>query len=77
MDNRKILILILGTASSIAVLFLIIYGGIVNNPALYTAGIGVVTSVLGAFLGYYFQSERAEAFEREAKAWRERANSGK
>ena len=38
MDNRKILILILGTASSVAVLFLIIYGGIVNNPALTPLG---------------------------------------
>ena len=58
MKSKTLLVYILGITASLAVLFLTVYGGYTNNPALYTPGVGIITSVISAFVTYYFDSDR-------------------
>ena len=57
MKSKTLLVYILGITASLAVLFLTVYGGYMNNPALYTPGVGIITSVISAFVTYYFDSD--------------------
>lgn len=58
MDGKKILVVGLTVTGGTGILFLVIYGGVTNNPALYTPGVGLITSAIGALLGYYFGYRR-------------------
>ena len=63
MKGKTILVWVLGVTASIAVLFLVVYGGYTDNPALYTPGVGIITSVISAFVTYYFDSDRRDKNE--------------
>lgn len=58
MKSKTVLVWILGITGGLSLLFMVVYGGVTDNPALYTPGISTITGVTTAFTGYYFGSKK-------------------
>lgn len=70
MKSKTLLVYILGITASIAVLFLIGYGGVCDNPTLYTAGIGIINFAFGSIITYYFKNEENDENKKSLEEWR-------
>jgi len=67
---KNLLVAVLALTTSVAVLFLIVYGSVVDRSALYTAGIGIINFAIGSIITYYFKQEENQELKASLEEWR-------